>query len=303
MDKKSEEGKPQKKLLAFGMLTFGGMLAVLFACLFLFVLLPYLEPKPSINKLVDASKEKNHGRAYTLMMEAWNECQEDGVSPNVKSSVMLEVVKWMHQNGEHEKALKLYEEAATYLKSINRNDELAETLTLQADSLARLNKASEAITPIEKACELRADYAGAETAASIYTLSIKPEVYLGAGKLDDASKAISYLEQEASKSIRTLAQEDLAHYRAIAEVEKAQLLAIQKDLPKSELAFKRAVRSLDVLHGPGQFYSELALLQYAKTLKHSGADAQADFYNDKLDKPMDFTDSDWESRAEPWERE
>ena len=78
-------------------------------------------------------------------------------------------------------------------------------------------------------------------------------------------------------------------------MERARLLLLQKKVAESEKQFAELIKAADAAGGACRYTQEEFLLDYVKSLKIAGYDARADYYNNKLDRALDFTGSAWKS--------
>lgn len=234
-----------------------------------------------------------------LMLAAWDKAQDPKQPARDRVIVSYQIVNWMSEDGETGDALSRFPTAIKLLQENNMTDKLAVTLTSQAECLGRVCRFDEAIPVIEKALFLK-EQREPESLSTASTISGMAPIYIGADKLAKAEESIKRLQGKIAANRQRWKPERIAYYEARVVLSAAGLEAARHEIAKSEVLFKKSMSLFDRQFGPGSQSCEEALLWYVKTLKRAKLDSKADFYNGKLDHPVDFSDPAWQSRSGAW---
>lgn len=265
--------------------------------------LPYLMPKSGcMQRLKEAlASQRNEDEAtMSLMLLAWNAAQDPKQPPKDRALVMYNVVNWLHEEDYSAEARQRFPVALKALEDVKKDEEVAVLLTSQAEEFARLGQHDQAVRAIERSLSIKQKFP-ANVLSIASTLSVMPQLYLAVHDLKKAKSSnvrlTNLIEHAASPKWNP---ERKGYYTSLANLNEACIAAANKDDSQAEASFATSVNWTDGQYGTGNRSSELALLTFAKALKNAELNARADFYNSKLDVPLDFSAPDWRTRYRPY---
>lgn len=192
----------------------------------------------------------------------------------------------------YNKSLPLFDEALALNEQAGNFREAASLAIYKAEELHKCGRGAESLAAAQQSMALfgklpdQDRVAGHELSSYVTVL----QAQIDRGDLAASEKALHHGEE-----LLALCDDSSSYCVLRLNMERARLLLLQKRLAESEKQFAELMKAADAAGGACRYTQEEFLLDYVKSLKIAGYDARADYYNNKLDRALDFTGSAWKS--------
>lgn len=290
-----QSGPPSwlKALLGVGM-----GLVVGLGCIIAFsIFKPQSPPMKKFNQARALVGKNNPGAVRKLMLEAIELSEKPDVKPYDKAWVTYGYAEWLYTRGEYKEALAPIDKAIKACQAGNFQEQVANLLTEKAVCLHRLGRGKDALPVIEQAVDVKKKLFGKNHMYTVISLSELGPIYLDAGQVDNAAKAFNETI-DVMKAIGDKPAGAPDYYRTYAPMARlglAKVSAYRDEMTDSETKFKNSIAEMDQKFGPASAYAEGAIREYVIVLQKTDHKDRSDYYNEKLDNPVDFNRPDWDS--------
>lgn len=241
-------------------------------------------------KACEVAKE-NFSDGLELMDKCIEHARKPEVEPQDRAMAYYEICFELDSRHKYDKNLLWLDEAIKANIDAGLQLQAAMLAAFKADELHKLGRGAEGLrssmTALDYFNQAPADQRAPD--AELVMRVLIAQAQLDAGDVASAEKTIAYAEKE----ILPNCMRPVEHYPCRLKVEKARVLLAEKKTDEADIEFKSAIAEMDKFTYPCAPFQEEMLLDYVKSLKFAGYDSKANFYNEKLDRPLSFDDPKW----------
>lgn len=246
---------------------------------------------------VDAIKivKTNRASGFQRMTEVLEKARDKKIDPTDKANAFYAISSWLDEAGYYERNLQIVDESIASCQASGKIGETANLLAQKAKALHKLGRGKEALPFALNAVEtIKKDPKCAQWDSYLYTNLA--EAYLDANRIEEAKSALT-----KAQTANSLDKTEKSHSRFKVLLLKAEIELAENQLAESEKDFATTMTFIDKTWKPGEGFQEEALQEYTKALKLHNFAERANYYNAKLDKPLNFYSTTWRSQTAFWD--